>query len=284
MKFTFIKQHSREFSIERMCDVLEVSRSGYYAWLKRGTSQRALQDRSLAQRIIEIFRRCLSRYGSPRIHAELFFQGIRVSRKRVARLMQELGLRARCKQRQKARKRSASSQPAAPNLLQQNFAADAMNRKWLADITYIHTREGFLHLAAVIDVYSRRIVGWSMSRKCDSELVKDAMKMALQQRPSPTGLLHHSDQGVQYTSKAYRQLLEKHGIKCSMSDVGNCYDNAMIESFFATLKNELMLKSIGTIQQARQMIFRYIEIWYNRSRRHSALGYHSPLEFELLTT
>ena len=280
MKFRFIESHREQFSVERMCQVLEVSCSGFYAWLKRVVSQRERDNEMLLQGIRHIFEHSRQRYGSPRIHAELWDAGWRISRKRVARLMREHGIRARRKQGYRRSPRSHSSCSAAPNRLQQDFAAQRVNQKWLADIVQIRTGEGWLHLAVVLDTFSRRIVGWSMKRKADSQLAKDALKMALGQRSIDSALIHHSDRGSQYTSKEYQQLLKDNCIQVSMSAAGNCYDNAMIESFFATLKSECTTIRFATAREARIAVFDFIEIWYNRQRRHSALGFVSPAQFE----
>ena len=281
MKFRFIERHRGQFSIRRMCQVLVVSSSGFYAWLKRAVSQRERENEVLLRRIRDIFERSRQCYGSPRVHAELWAAGWRVSRKRVARLMQEHGIRARSKQGYGGRRRSHPSGSAAANLLQQDFAAQGVNQKWLADIVQIRTGEGWLHLAVVLDTFSRRIVGWSMKRKADSQLATAALKMALEQRRIDRDLIHHSDRGSQYTSKEYRQLLNDHHIRASMSAAGNCYDNAMMESFFATLKTECSAMRFATLADARHAVFDFIEIWYNRQRRHSALGFLSPVQFEL---
>ena len=281
MKFRFIESHRERFSIRRMCKVLQVSSSGFYAWLKRAVSQREQDNEVLLQRIREIFEHSRQRYGSPRIHAELWAEGWRVSRKRVARLMRQHGMRARRKQGYKSRARSQSSLSAAPNRLQQDFAAQRLNQKWLADIVQLRTGEGWLHLAVILDTFSRRIVGWSMKRKADSQLTMAALKMALERQRIDRDLVHHSDRGSQYTSKEYRQLLEDNRIQVSMSAAGNCYDNAMMESFFATLKTECSAIRFATVKEARQAAFEFIEIWYNRQRRHSSLGFLSPAQYEL---
>lgn len=208
--------------------------------------------------------------------------GFKVGRKRVARLMRLNGIRARQKRRYKTTTKRDPFRLAAPNLLQQEFGADAINEKWLADITYIDTREGWLYLAAVLDAHSRKIVGWSMSTRLHKKLVEDALKMGLGRRTITGQLIHHSDQGSQYTSADYQTLLAENQIQVSMSGTGNCYDNAMMESFFGTLKTECVVERYVTRQQARQDIFEYIEVWYNRQRRHSALDYLSPVQFEQL--
>ena len=280
MKFAFIEQHRNEFPVQHMCELLAVSSSGFYAWLEREPSRREQQNHGLVEQIRVLHQRSRQTYGSPRIHADLQEMGQMVSRKRVARLMRESGIQARRKQGYKSTTKRASSHQTAPNLLAQDFSAETMNQTWVADITYIDTHEGWLYLAAILDVYSRKIVGWSMSTRLQKQLVEDALKMAVGRRHIPHGLRHHSDQGSQYTSHDFLKLLTQHRIQVSMSAAGNCYDNAMMESFFATLKTECVTETFETRQQARQIIFEYIEVWYNRLRRHSALGYLSPEQYE----
>lgn len=280
MRFAFIEQHRTEFSVRRMCQVLGVSSSGFYAWRERKPGQREQENTRLVEHIQAIYERSRQTYGSPRIQAELQALGTPVSRKRVARLMRQQGIAARHKRRYQTTTRRDPAQVAAPNLLGQDFSATLPNEKWLADITYIDTAEGWLYLAAVLDTYSRTIVGWSMSTRLHKQLVEDALHMALGRRHITGDLIHHSDQGSQYTSLSVRDLLHSAGIQVSMSDTGNCYDNAMMESFFATLKTECADQPFPTRAQARQAIFEYIEIWYNRSRRHSALDYLSPAQYE----
>ena len=282
MIYRFIAEHRQEFSVQRMCDVLDVSSSGFYELSEREPSPRQQANETLVIDIREIYKTSRQTYGSPRIHAELQAQGKRVSRKRVARLMRLNGIRAKRKQRYKTTTKRHPNREPAPNLLAQDFNADATNEKWVADITYIDTREGWLYLAAILDVYSRKIVGWSMSECLQKQLVEDALGMAMGRRKISGKLIHHSDQGSQYTSHDFLKLLAQQHIQVSMSGAGNCYDNAMMESFFATLKTECVTERFETRQQARQTIFEYIEVWYNRCRRHSALGYLSPEQFEQL--
>lgn len=280
MTYEFIAAHRDEYGVSRMCDVLGVSSSGFYAWQDREPSMREQENVALVIAIRQVYDHSRQTYGSPRIHAELQAMGRSVSRKRVARLMRIHGLQAKRKQRyQTTTKRNPSVDP-APNLIGQDFNAPGANDKWVADITYIDTREGWLYLAAILDVYSRKIVGWSMSDRLQKHLVEDALQMAVGRRDLQGGLIHHSDQGSQYTSHDFLALLQQHGIQVSMSGGGNCYDNAMMESFFATLKTECVTERFETRQQARQLIFEYIEVWYNRCRRHSALGYLSPEQYE----
>ena len=280
MRYAFIAEHQQVFCVSRMCKVLRVSSSGFYAWLDRKPSVRDQENAALVVDIRQIHGHSRQTYGSPRIHAELQAMGKVVSRKRVARLMHINGLQAKRKQGYKTTTKRNSSCDPAPNLIAQDFHARTANETWVADITYIDTREGWLYLAAILDVYSRKIVGWSMSRRLQKHLVEDALHMALGRRNITHELVHHSDQGSQYTSHDFLVLLRQHDIQVSMSGVGNCYDNAMMESFFATLKTECVTERFETRQDARQTLFEYIEVWYNRCRRHSALGYLSPEQYE----
>jgi len=266
--------------VATMCRVLEVSTSGYYAWRKRERSARALSDAVLLAKIREIHTRSRGTYGVPRIHAELEAEGIRVSRKRVGRLMREAGLQGVHRRRApRTTVRNPEARP-APDLVQREFRAEGPNRLWVADITYVPTWEGFLYLAVVLDAFSRRIVGWAMACHLRTSLVLEALDMALVRR-KPSEVIHHSDQGSQYTSVAFGKRCAQAGVRPSMGSVGDCYDNAMCESFFATLECELIERqSFRTREQARLAIFDFVEGWYNRSRRHSALGYCSPLEYE----
>jgi transposase InsO family protein len=265
-----------------MCRVLAVSRSGFYASRGRLPSPRACRRLELKTSIARIHAQSRCTYGSPRIYAELLDLGVDICENSVARIMRENNIRVRYKPRfVPATTDSRHAHSVAGNLLQQNFQAQAPNQKWAADITYISTGEGWLYLAAVIDLFSRKIVGWSMSQHLHAVLVADALNMALLRRRPPPGLLHHSDRGVQYACDDYQHLLSSHQIVCSMSATGNCYDNAVIESFWATLKTELVYQQqYATREQARQSIFEYIEVFYNRIRRHSSAGYMSPEAFE----
>lgn len=281
MIYTFMAAHAGEFRIERMCRVLGVGRSGYYAWRSRPASQQARANEALLVQIQAEYETSRATYGSPRIHVALQRQGVRCSRKRIARLMQLHQIRARAKKKRRpvTTQREAGTMP-APNLLNQEFSASVPNQKWVSDITYIETAEGWLYLAVVLDLFSRRIVGWAMADHMEASLVEAAWNMALAQRHPQTGLLHHSDQGRQYTSTTYQSALAASHCQVSMSRVGNCYDNAAMESFFATLKTECATQPFATRTQARSAIFEYIEAWYNRQRLHSSLGYLSPTEFE----
>jgi putative transposase len=264
-----------------MCRVLEVSASGYYAWLKRPPSARSRADAELSSRITAIHHYSRATYGAPRIHEELLAAGLRVGRKRVARLMKVAGLVGVSRRRWVATTtvRERGARP-APDLVERNFVATAPNRLWVADITYIPTWAGFLYLAVVLDVFSRRIVGWAMETCLRTELVLKALNMALGQR-RPAAVIHHSDQGSQYTSLAFGQRCRDAGVRPSMGSIGDCFDNAMCESFFATLECELLDRCrFKTHVEARMAIFDFIEGWYNPHRRHSALAYHSPIEYE----
>lgn len=264
-----------------MCRVLCVSESGYYAWRKRGPSARAVANEALLEQIRIVHGESRQIYGSPRVHAALPAHERTVNRKRVARLMREHGIRGRERRRRRpVTTQSKHGHPVAPNLLARDFTAEAPDRKWLGDISYISTGEGFLYLATLEDVFSRRIVGWAMDDHMETALVARALHMALAQRKPAEGLLHHSDRGGQYAGHDYRDLLAAHHIEASMSRAGNCYDNAMKESFFATLKTECADKPFPTRAAARTAIFDYIEVFYNRQRRHSAIGMVSPAEFE----
>lgn len=284
MRYAFISAHQGEFSIKRMCRVLKVARSGYYAWRHRPLSQREQANRDLLEQIREAYQTSRRSYGSPRIHKFLQGQGLSCSRNRVARLMQKHKIVAiKAPKRYPVTTKQRSGARTAPNLLNRDFSAQAPNRKWVTDITYIDTAEGWLYLAVVLDLYSRRIVGWAMAKRIDTHLVHQALKMAwLTRQPAP-GLMHHSDRGSQYTSEAYLDYLAALDFKVSMSRTGNCYDNAAVESFFATLKAECVQFHYDSRNQARTHIFEYIESWYNRLRLHSSLGYLSPVEFEKIS-
>jgi len=265
-----------------MCHVLEVSRKGYYAWLKRPLCARAQRRSQLLERIKEVHEQSRGSYGSPRVTVELNEAEIAVSENTVAKYMRESGIGVKPRRRFVPQTTDSDHDcPIAPNLLDQNFAAAAPDRKWACDLTYIWTDEGWLYLSVVIDLFSRRIIGWAMTEHLRGEGVAQALSMALARRRPAEGLLHHSDRGVQYACELYRSALEKHRITRSMSRSGNCYDNAMVESFFGTLKSELVHRTrYRTREQARSSVFEWIECWYNRRRRHSSLGYVSPEAFE----
>jgi putative transposase len=273
--------HAGEFPVGRMCEVLKVSRSGYYDWLKREPSQRQQMNDQLLVAIRGEYEASRQTYGSPRIHAALKQQGIKVDRKRVARLMQAEGLVGKTPRRKRpVTTQRAPGALAAPNLLAQDFTAHHPDEIWLADITYIETAEGWLYLAVVMDLFTRTIVGWSMADHLHATLVEHALLMALGRRHPAADLLHHSDQGSQYTSALIQALLADQHIQVSMSGVGNCYDNAPMESFFGRLKAECATASFASRAEARVVIFEHIEVWYNRQRLHSSLGYLSPATFE----
>ena len=281
MKYIFIAAHQNEFPVLRMCQVLNVSESGYYAWRKREPSQRKREDEDLGKRIEDAYQKNRQVYGSPRVHAELKEQGVHCGRKRVARLMRERGISAKTKRRKVKTTDSQHDNPVAPNLLKRDFIADAPNTKWVADITGIGTAEGWLYLAAIVDIYSRLVIGWAMSKERDEQLVIKAAKMALTQRKPGAGLVHHSDRGSQYTSQGYLAVLKEAEIQVSMSKKADCDDNALRESFFGTLKEECVERqSYQTRAEARSSVFEYIEVFYNRQRRHSSLGYVSPIIYE----
>lgn len=282
MKFAFIAENLTDWPVDVACNVLEVSRSGYYAWRERPISSQSNRRAELAAKIHAIHADNRSVYGSPRIWKALKSSGQRVSQNTVAKVMRAQGLRGKVKRKfVPCTTDSAHDRPIASNILDRQFASDTPNRKWAGDITYIPTDEGWLYLAGVIDLHSRRIVGWSMADHMQTDLVASALTMALARRQPAAGLLHHSDRGVQYASDAYQELLRKNRIEVSMSGKGDCWDNAVMESFWATLKTELVHhEHYATRQQARRSIFEYIEVFYNRKRLHSSLGYVSPETFE----
>lgn len=280
MRYAFIAAHAAEYGVQRMCRVLGVARSGYYAWRRRKPSSRAQANQALSEQIRSTFRASRQTYGAPRIQAALARQQVRCGRHRVARLMRQAGLQARVHRQWRPTSSRAEGALRAPNLLQRDFHASRPNQKWVVDFTYIPTGEGWLYLAVVLDLYARRVVGWAMSETMDTALVERALRMALAERQPPPGLLHHSDQGRQYTAQAYLECLRQAESQLSMSRAGNCYDNAAVESFFSTLKTECASGIFATRAQARTVIFEYLEVWYNRQRLHSSLGYCSPVEFE----
>lgn len=282
MKFAFIRDHQDEFDVCVMCAVFGVTRPGFYAWLKRPPSERAASSKVLSEQIRSVHHQTGGVYGSLKITAELVAREQPANRKTVARLMREMGLKSKvCKKFRVVTTDSDHDGPIAPNTLDQDFAVDSLNAVWAADITYIPTDEGYLYLAGVMDLCSRRIVGWSLKETLATELVEAAMHMALDARTPGEGLLHHSDRGCQYASSAYRGRLKDAGIQMSMSRRGNCYDNAVIESFWGKLKTEMLHhRRFKTKEDARTAVFEYIEMFYNPVRRHAAIGYVSPVEFE----
>ena len=268
-----------------LCQVMQLKTGSYYAWCSQKRCERRREEQARQQALVEQIQQAhhqsRNSYGSPRIYQELREQGVACGRHRVARLMHDHHIVAKKARRFRVTTQSNHALPIAPNVLDREFAASAPNQRWVGDITYLWTREGWLYLAVVLDLFSRRVVGWSMQASMEAGLVCDALQMAIQRcAPSP-GLLYHSDRGSQYASLIYQDLLDRHGMVASMSRKGNCWDNAVAESFFSTLKTELLpAQAFRTRDQARAMVFEYIEVWYNRKRRHSTLGYVSPAQFE----
>ena len=281
MRFAFIDAKKAQYPIATLCRLLKVRRSGFYAWLDRAESDRKRQDRRLAVEVRAVFEESRKRYGSPRIHHELRTRGQRVCRHRIARLMREQQLRARPRRRFVGTTNSAHSLPTPPNLLARDFTATAPDRVWAGDVTYLPTSEGWIYLAVLLDLYSRRVVGWAMSETNDERLTLSALQMALDQRQPAPGLVHHSDRGVTYASSAYQGVLAMRGFRCSMSRKGNCWDNAVAESFFSTLDIECARgEAFSSRKSARREVLEYILGFYNSTRLHSYLGYRSPMEYE----
>jgi putative transposase len=283
MSFRFIEDHREAYPVRLMCAVLEVSPAGYYAWRERPVSERATANAALLTAIRQVHQDSGQRYGSPRVHAVLRAQGRGASRGRIERLMHRHGIRAIMAPPRRVRTTdSRHGLPIAPNLIARNFTAAAPNRVWLADITYIPTAEGWLYLAAIMDLFSRKIVGWAMRDHLRAELASSALAMAIERQRPHTGLIHHSDRGVQYASHDYRAALSAAGITASMSRKADCYDNAPMESFFHTLKTELVHhRQYQTRAEAQRDVFAFIEGFYNRTRLHSSIGYIAPIEMEL---
>lgn len=280
MTFEFIRDHADVWPIAWMCEALEVSASGYHAWTQRQPSVTEIRQMELVAAIRQIHDEFHHRYGSPRMTVELQSRGFDCCENTVAKIMKTQGIQARSRRRSPRTTNSDGSRAAAPNLLARRFSPAGPNQSWGTDITYLPTSEGWLYLAVVEDLFSRMVVGWSMSETNDSRLSVNALEMALTRRCPEAGLLAHSDRGSQYTSEHYQRALAEAGIVCSMSGVGQCWDNAPVESFFGRLKVELGVEMFETRGQARAMVFEYLEVFYNRVRRHSALGYISPEEFE----
>lgn len=281
MKYAFISEYKAMYSIILLCHVLEVSPRGYYDWLRRSDSSRKAENKLLLDEIKQIFKANREVYGAPRIHEELLERGYKCSLNRVARLMREAGIVPKTIKKFRITTDSRKSHYPAENLLRQDFSADRCDEKWVADVTYIPTREGWLFLAAVLDLYSRRIIGWSMSDRLTSKLAQDALQNAIDLRQPESEVMVHSDRGKEYYASDYQALLASNDLICSMSRKGNCYDNATMESFFHSLKVEQVHHdNYRTRQEARSVIFDYIEVFYNRQRRHSSLGYKSPINFE----
>jgi len=278
-----MKAHSDEFTIEKMGQVLKVSRCGYYEYLKRVSSKRALENAGLVEEIKEIYKSSRGTYGSPRVQAELQRRGKSCSRKRVAKLMKQEKIQAKMRKKWKVTTQpSKKVELVAPNYLEQNFIVEAPGKVWVSDITYVATQEGWLYVAVVIDLFSRKVVGLAMGDRLETSLVVKALKQALYKSDKNQDLMHHSDRGSQYTSKEFKEVAARHGIQLSMSGKGRCYDNAVAESFFHTLKTEeTHLCNYRIREEAKMSIFEYIEVFYNRKRLHSTLGYNSPVEFEV---
>lgn len=285
MKYRAIRDHACRYSIRMMCRALKVSSAGFYAWRDRPESARAQANRSLLAEIRTIHRQSRETYGSPRVWDVLHNKrGQCVGENRVARLMRLNDIRAKTVKKWVPTTDSGHRLPVAANTLDRQFTVNEPNRVWAGDITYVWTDDGWLYLAVVLDLYSRKVIGWATGARLTADLAENALTMALWRRKPKHGLLHHSDRGSQYAALAYQQQLNNHGIACSMSRKGNCWDNACVESFFGTLKKELIHhRRYRTREEARQDIFEYIEVFYNRMRRHSTLGYHSPAEFEAMT-
>ena len=281
MRFAFIEAEKALYPVLVLCRVMQVGRSGFYAWLRRAPSARTQADAVLQGQIDRAFLGSRGTYGSPRIRAQLNAEGVPVSKRRVARLMRRRGLCGLRKARFTRTTDSRHKLPIAPNLLARNFTATAPNAVWVTDVTFIWTLQGWLYLAAILDLYSRRVVGWAMSAHNDQALVLQALNMALCRRQPPQGLIHHSDRGSVYCGTAYLAMLKAHGIKPSMSRKGDCWDNAVAESFFGTLKQELLFRrQLEPRRTAQTAIFEFLEAYYNRKRRHSTLGFLSPVDFE----
>jgi putative transposase len=283
MRYQFIRDHAHQYPVAVLCSVLRVARSGYYAWRQAPVSARAQEDQRLLDAITKAHTVSGATYGSPRVHATLRDQGETCGRHRVTRLMRQHRLVAKHRRPFRATTQPRHRLPVAPNVLNRQFTPAAPNQAWVSDITYVPTGEGWLYLAAVMDLYSRRIIGWAMGTRIDQALVGAALTVALRRRQPAPGCLHHSDRGSQYASAAYQHLLTAHGLIPSMSRTGNCWDNAPMESFFHTLKVEALHdQTFRTRAEARQAIFTFIEVWYNRQRLHSTLGYRSPEQYERL--
>jgi putative transposase len=281
MKYKFIKENRKEYRVGKMCKVLEVSRSGYYNYEKKGISRRGKEDKIILEKIKEIHKNARCMYGSPRIYQELRRQGLKINKKRVVRIMRKNGIWAKTKRKYKVTTNSNHGLAVAENIIGQDFQTTGSNKVWVSDITYIWTKEGWLYLACILDLFSRMIIGWHIDQRITSSLVTTAIKKAIVKRGVNPGIIFHSDQGSQYASEAVRKLLEKNHMIQSMSRKGNCYDNAVMESFFHTLKTELVyFEKFETREEAKMKIFDYIEIYYNRQRIHSSIDYFAPVEYE----
>ena len=284
MKYRAIREHAVRYPVRLMCRALRVSPAGFYAWRRRPESRRTQANRALLVHIRAIHQQSRRTYGSPSIWDALTQRGHRVGENRVARLMRFEGIRAKTAKKWRATTDSKHKLPVAANTLDRHFTVTAPNRVWAGDITYVWTDAGWLYLAVVLDLYSRAVIGWAMGSRLSADLAREALTMALWRRKPGAGLLHHSDRGVQYAAHDYQRLLGEHRIECSMSRKGNCWDNAVVESFFGTLKKELVHdRRYATRDEAKQDVFEWIEVFYNRQRRHSTLGYRSPAEFEAMS-
>lgn len=281
MKYAFIKQHRKEYKVTRMCEVLEVSSSGYYDWVDRPESKRSRENRRLTEKIAEFHQRSGGVYGSPKLYADLVEDGECCSENRVARLMKKADIKSKLARQFVITTDSKNTLTPAPDLLKRDFTVDQQDRAWVSDTTFIPTREGWLYLAVILDLFSRQVIGWAMKTRNNTALVQDALTMAIWRRGEVKDVIVHSDQGSTYASGDYQRQLEEHKLRCSMSRKGECLDNAVAESFFGTLKNELIYhEDYKTRAEARQSIFEYIEVFYNRQRRHAFLNYITPVEYE----
>lgn len=281
MKYAFIHRHCEEYKIIRMCDVLEVSSSGYYDWIDRPESERSQENRRLTGKIIYFHQRSGGIYGSPKIHADLVDDGEDCSEKRVARLMQAAEIKSKLAKKFVITTDSKNTLAPSPDLLKRDFSVERPDKAWVSDTTFIPTREGWMYLAVILELFSRQVIGWAMSKRNNTALVQDALTMAIWRRGAVKDVIVHSDQGSTYASGDYQKQLESYQLRCSMSRKGECLDNAVAESFFGSLKNELVFhEDYRTRSEARQSIFEYIEVFYNRQRRHASLNYMTPVEYE----
>jgi transposase InsO family protein len=281
MKYEFIRHNRKEYKIARMCEVLEVSTSGFYDWLDRPESHRSRENRELTEKIKHIHQQSRGIYGSPKIHEDLVAEGITCSVNRVARLMRAAAIQSKMARAFVVTTNSKNTQEPAPDRLQRCFKVEEQNKVWVSDTTFVATREGWLYLAVILELFSRQVIGWAMSTQNNAALVQAALTMAIWRRGKPQGVIVHSDQGSTYASGDYQKQLADNKLLCSMSRKGECLDNAVAESFFGTLKNELVYhEDYHTRAQAKQSIFEYIEVFYNRKRRHATLNYRTPVEYE----
>ena len=281
MKYEFIRIHRKEHKVMKLCEVLEVSTSGFYDWLKRPESERSRENRRLTEKIRHYHQQSRAIYGSPKIHEDLVAEGETCSVKRVARLMQKAGIQSKMARKFVITTDSRNTMEAAPDLLQRQFNVDQPDEAWVSDTTFIATREGWLYLAVILELFSRQVIGWAMGKHNNEELVQDALTMAIWRRGKVKDVIVHSDQGSTYASRGYQKRLKDNTLRCSMARKGECLDNAVAESFFGTLKNELVYhEDYHSRAEARQSIFEYIEVFYNRQRRHASLNYLTPVEYE----